>query len=85
MPEPMRPGARMPCRSGRTQAVPRPAPPRPQPAAVTDPVRLAKLTHFAQRIIQTAKAVLPPEHHEMLNSLLARANAQLVQGEVPRR
>lgn len=62
---------------------PPPPPPRPQPAAVTDPVRLAKLTHFAERIIQTAKTVLPQEHHEMLNKLLSRANAQLVQGEGP--
>ena len=50
---------------------------------MTDPVRLAKLTHFAERIIQTAKTVLPQEHHEMLNKLLSRANAQLVQGEGP--
>jgi hypothetical protein len=58
----------------------RPAQPRP---AAADPVKLAKLTHFAHRIIQTAKAVLPPEHHDMLNRLLARANLQLVQGEGP--
>jgi hypothetical protein len=60
-----------------------PFPPRPQTAGPNDPVRLAKLTHFAQRIIQTAKVVLPPEHHDMLNRLLARANTQLVQGEGP--
>jgi hypothetical protein len=65
-------------------AEPRPAPlpPRP-PAAANDPVRLAKLTHFAQRIILTAKGVLPEEHHDMLNRLLARANTQLVQGGGP--
>jgi len=57
--------------------------PRPQPTQPNDPVKLAKLTHFSQRIIQTAKAVLPPEHHDMLNRLLARANLQLVQGEGP--
>jgi hypothetical protein len=63
---------------------PRPAqPPRPPAAGPHDPVKLAKLTHFAQRIIQTAKGVLPLEHHDMLNRLLARANAQLVQGEGP--
>jgi hypothetical protein len=65
---------------------PRPAaplpPPRP-PAYPQDPVKLAKLTHFSQRIVQTAKAVLPQEHHDMLNRLLARANAQLIQGEGP--
>jgi hypothetical protein len=53
------------------------------PRPPLDPVRLAKLTHFAQRIVQTAKGVLPPEHHDMLNRLLARANLQLVQGEGP--
>jgi hypothetical protein len=58
-------------------------PPRPQPVPANDPVRLAKLTHFAQRITQTAKGVLPAEHHDMLNRLLARANAQLVQGDGP--
>ncbi len=61
---------------------PHPVPPK-APAPVTDPVKLAKLTHFAHRIIQTARAVLPPEHYEMLNKLLARANLQLVQGEGP--
>lgn len=68
-------------------AVPLPSlpslPPRPQPVPANDPVRLAKLTHFAQRITQTAKGVLPAEHHDMLNRLLARANAQLVQGDGP--
>jgi hypothetical protein len=67
-----------------SMAEPRPAqPPRPPAAGPNDPVKLAKLTHFAQRIIQTAKGVLPLEHHDMLNRLLARANAQLVQGEGP--
>ena len=62
---------------------PLPAPPRPPVAGPTDPVRLAKLNHFAQRIVQTAKAVLPAEHHDMLNRLLARASHQLLQGEGP--
>jgi len=64
---------------------PRPVPPvpRPQSPAANDPVKLAKLTHFAQRIIQTAKTVLPQEHHDMLNRLLAKANTQLVQGGGP--
>ena len=71
-----------------SMAEPRPAqppaqPPRPPAAGPNDPVKLAKLTHFAQRIIQTAKGVLPLEHHDMLNRLLARANTQLVQGEGP--
>jgi hypothetical protein len=62
---------------------PRPAPLPPRPQAANDPVKLAKLTHFAQRIVLTSKAVLPPEHHDMLNRLLARANSQLIQGEGP--
>jgi len=68
------------------EALPEPLPAQPaKPAAAVpnDPVKLAKLTHFAQRIIQTAKGVLPMEHHDMLNRLLARANTQLVQGEGP--
>ena len=61
-----------------------PAPPAPAAgAAPGDPVRLAKLTYFAQRIVQTAEAILPPEHHEMLDQLLARVNHQLAQGEGP--
>jgi len=92
VPQPMAPAA-VPA-SYRTQALdglaqpwtePRPLPfvPRPQPAPAHDPVRLAKLTHFAQRIVQTARGVLPAEHHELLNRLLARANAQVLQGEGP--
>ena len=61
----------------------RPAPLPPRPAAANDPVKLAKLTYFAQRIVLTAKAVLPQEQHDMLNRLLARANSQLVQGGGP--
>jgi hypothetical protein len=79
VPEPMPPEA-----GAEPRVEPRPAPqPRPAAAPTPDPVRLAKLTHFAHRIIQTAKAVLPPEHHDMLNRLLARANLQLVQGDGP--
>ena len=63
-----------------TVPMPMPEPAAPRPA---DPVRLAKLTHFAQRIVQTAEAILPPEHHEMLDQLLARVNHQLAQGEGP--
>jgi hypothetical protein len=48
-----------------------------------DPVRLAKLTHFTQRIVQTAKGSLPPEHYEMVQRLQARANQQLIAGEGP--
>jgi len=63
--------------------VPMPMAEPPAARAAIDPARLAKLTHFAQRIVQTAKAVLPQEHHDMLNRLLARANSQLLQGEGP--
>lgn len=73
----------MPVPDSIAEPRPVPLPPRPQPSAANDPVKLAKLTHFAQRIIQTAKTVLPQEHHDMLNRLLARANAQLVQGGGP--
>jgi len=73
----------MPVPESMMEPRPAPLPPRPASTGPNDPVRLAKLTHFAQRIIQTAKAVLPPEHHDMLNRLLARANSQLVQGGGP--
>jgi hypothetical protein len=72
----------MPVPDSMLEARPATFPPRP-PANPQDPVKLAKLTHFSQRIVQTAKVVLPQEHHDMLNRLLARANAQLVQGEGP--
>lgn len=77
LPLPARPAGEAPGLAPAAQPaaeIPRPAP---------DPVRLAKLTHFAHRIIQTAKGVLPAEHHDMLNRLLAKANLQLVQGEGP--
>jgi hypothetical protein len=62
----------------------RPAPaPTPPPAPALDPVKLAKLSHFSQRIAQTAKGVLPAEYHEMVNRLQTRANQQLQAGEGP--
>jgi hypothetical protein len=73
----------MPVPESVSEARSAPFPPRPQPAAGNDPVRLAKLTHFAHRIVLTAKGVLPEQHHDMLNRLLARANSQLVQGGGP--
>jgi hypothetical protein len=73
----------MPVPESVSEARSAPFPPRPQSAAGNDPVRLAKLTHFAQRIVLTAKGVLPEQHHDMLNRLLARANSQLVQGGGP--
>ena len=59
----------------------RPGPRIPVPAQ--DPIRLAKLTNFTQRIVHTAKGALPPEHHEMVSRLQARANPQLLAGEGP--
>jgi hypothetical protein len=62
----------------------RPVPaPKSQPAPALDPVKLAKLSHFSQRIAQTAKGVLPVEYHEMVNRLQTRANQQLQAGEGP--
>lgn len=66
----------------RVELRPPPAAPRPMVPA-QDPVRLAKLTNFTQRIVQTAKGALPPEHHEMVHRLQAKANQQLVAGEGP--
>jgi hypothetical protein len=76
----------MPVPEGAAEARPEPragVQPRATPSPPPAPGRLAKRPHIAHRIIQTAKAVLPPEHHDMLNRLLARANLQLVQGEGP--
>ena len=58
---------------------PMPKPQVPSP----DPMKLAKLTNFTQRIVHTAKGALPPEHHEMVQRLQARANQQLMAGEGP--
>jgi hypothetical protein len=58
--------------------------PAPKPAAPPqDPVKLAKLTNFTQRIVQTAKGVLPADHHEMVHRLQAKASQQLIAGEGP--
>lgn len=63
-------------------ATPPPAPVKPA-AAVSDPVKMAKLTAFNQRIVQAAKNVLPAQHHEMVNQLYAKATQQIMQGEGP--
>lgn len=55
----------------------------PKPGSVTDPVKMAKLSAFNQRIVQTAKSVLPAQHHEMVNQLYAKATQQIMQGEGP--
>jgi hypothetical protein len=44
---------------------------------------MAKLSAFNQRIVQTAKSVLPAHHHEMVNQLYAKATQQVMQGEGP--
>jgi hypothetical protein len=59
------------------------APPKPAAAPADDPVRMAKLTAFTQRIAQAAKAVLPEAHHEMVNRLQARSTQQIIGGEGP--
>ena len=55
----------------------------PKPGMVTDPSKMAKLSAFNQRIVQTAKSVLPAQHHEMVNQLYAKATQQVMQGEGP--
>lgn len=59
------------------------APPKPVPASMDDPVRMAKLTAFTQRIAQASKAVLPEAHHEMVNRLQAKSTQQIIGGEGP--
>lgn len=57
-------------------------PAKPVPAP-DDPVRMAKLTAFTQRIAQAAKLVLPDAHHEMVNRLQAKSTQQIIAGEGP--
>ncbi len=63
--------------------VPAPHSPRPSAVPMVDPAKTARLTAFAQRIAQTAKAALPPEHHDFVTRLHSRATQQLIQGEGP--
>lgn len=44
---------------------------------------MAKLNAFIQRIVQAAKGALPPEYHDLVNSLYAKATQQVMQGEGP--
>ncbi|HET8714809.1 MAG TPA: DUF4388 domain-containing protein [Holophagaceae bacterium] len=55
----------------------------PVPATGVDPLRLAKLTAYTQRIAGTAKAVLPLANHNMIDQLQASATQQLLAGEGP--
>lgn len=56
---------------------------KPAPVPMMDPAKTARLTAFAQRIAQTAKAALPPEHHDLVARLHSKATQQLIQGEGP--
>lgn len=53
------------------------------PAAGVDPLRLAKLTAYTQRIAGTAKSVLPAPNHPMVDQLQATATQALLGGEGP--
>ena len=64
-----------------------PARPAPPPAGaspqVHDPVKMARLTAFTQRISQTSKQILPPQFHEMVDRLQAKATQQIFSGDGP--
>ena len=73
-------------------AAPIPAPERAQPLApppasaspqVHDPVKMARLTAFTQRIAQTSKNILPAQYHEMVDRLQAKATQQIFSGDGP--
>ena len=60
------------------------APPSKPTATVSeDPQRLVKLMNFTQRIAQASRQVLPEQHHDLVNSLQARATQQINAGEGP--
>ena len=60
------------------------APPSTPTATVSeDPQRLVKLMNFTQRIAQASRQVLPEQHHDLVNSLQARATQQINAGEGP--
>jgi hypothetical protein len=71
---------------------PAPAPERaqalaPSPASLSpqvhDPVKMARLTAFTQRIAQTSKTILPAQYHEMVDRLQAKATQQIFSGDGP--
>ncbi len=63
---------------------PVPAAPRPAPAGtITDPVKIAKLNAFGQRIATAARGALPPQHHGMVNELLVEATERVNAGDGP--
>jgi len=55
----------------------------PATPAVVDPLRLAKLTAYTQRIAGTAKSVLPAGNHHMVDQLQANATQLLLGGDGP--
>lgn len=64
-------------------AIPAAPAPAAAPAAGIDPLRLAKLTAYTQRIASTAKGVLPANHHQMVDQMQAAATQSLLGGEGP--
>ncbi len=50
---------------------------------VHDPVKMARLTAFTQRIAQASKTVLPDTFHEMVDRLQAKATQQIFSGDGP--
>ncbi len=50
---------------------------------VHDPVKMARLTAFTQRISQASKHVLPEKFHEMVDRLQAKATQQIFSGDGP--
>jgi hypothetical protein len=57
--------------------------PASRPLPAQDSARLAKLTGFTQRIVQTAKDALPTEYHGMITRCQARTTQELLLGEGP--
>ncbi len=64
-----------------------PEPPRapqvPAASGMVDPIKVAKLNAFAQRIVMASKGVLPTDLHGMVGTLHAQAVQQIGQGEGP--
>ena len=55
----------------------------PSSGQVHDPVKMARLTAFTQRIAQTSKQILPAQFHEMVDRLQAKATQQIFSGDGP--
>ena len=55
----------------------------PPSGQVHDPVKMARLTAFTQRIAQTSKQILPAQFHEMVDRLQAKATQQIFSGDGP--